>query len=109
MGIDSLLALELRNRVEAMLGLTLPSTLLWAHPTVADLAGHLTQRLDNGPDNGSPAGGPAMAPAPVVPLVPAGDDVAPLAPIGAGTLATMLAEIDGLADDETRRMLRHDG
>jgi acyl carrier protein len=45
MGMDSLMALELRNRLELSLGLSLPATLVWGRPTVADLAPDLAQRL----------------------------------------------------------------
>jgi NADPH:quinone reductase-like Zn-dependent oxidoreductase/acyl carrier protein len=45
MGMDSLMALELRNRLEASLGLTLPATLTWAHPNAAALATHLADLL----------------------------------------------------------------
>jgi phthiocerol/phenolphthiocerol synthesis type-I polyketide synthase C len=45
LGLDSLMALELRNRLEASLGATLPATLLWAYPTITDLAGALCERL----------------------------------------------------------------
>ncbi|MEU1284231.1 type I polyketide synthase [Kitasatospora sp. NPDC005856] len=44
-GIDSLMALELRNRLEGSLGLKLPATLFWAHPTPAALAVNLAERL----------------------------------------------------------------
>jgi NADPH:quinone reductase-like Zn-dependent oxidoreductase/NADP-dependent 3-hydroxy acid dehydrogenase YdfG/acyl carrier protein len=41
MGVDSLMALELRNRLERVTGLTLPATIVWNFPTVAQLAGQL--------------------------------------------------------------------
>jgi hypothetical protein len=39
--LTSLLALELRNRLERALGRRLPATLAWNFPTVATLAAHL--------------------------------------------------------------------
>jgi phthiocerol/phenolphthiocerol synthesis type-I polyketide synthase C len=46
LGLDSLMALELRNRLEASLGITLPAALVWAYPTITDLAGALYERMD---------------------------------------------------------------
>jgi phthiocerol/phenolphthiocerol synthesis type-I polyketide synthase C len=45
LGLDSLMALELRNRLEASLGTMLPAALVWAYPTITDLAGALCERL----------------------------------------------------------------
>jgi acyl carrier protein len=41
LGMDSLMGLELRNRIEAALGITVPVTLLWTYPTIAALSRHL--------------------------------------------------------------------
>ncbi len=46
LGLDSLMGLELRNRFEASMGLTLPATLVWTYPTVADLANHLAAQMN---------------------------------------------------------------
>jgi myxalamid-type polyketide synthase MxaE and MxaD len=46
LGLDSLMALKLRNRLEASLGLALPTTLLWRYPTVAALVPHLAGKLE---------------------------------------------------------------
>lgn len=45
MGIDSLMTLELRNRLESSLKLTLPATLVFNYPTVAALTGHLAEKM----------------------------------------------------------------
>lgn len=45
LGLDSLMALELRNRLEASLGTTLPVALVWAYLTIHDLAGAMCERL----------------------------------------------------------------
>jgi myxalamid-type polyketide synthase MxaE and MxaD len=61
LGLDSLMGLEIRNRLEGSLGLTLPASLVWTYPTVAALAAYLadTLGLNAGPAAGSPA--PAAA------------------------------------------------
>jgi len=45
MGLDSLMALELRTCLEASLGLTLPATVIWNYPTIATLATHLADMM----------------------------------------------------------------
>ncbi|AKT38855.1 type I polyketide synthase [Chondromyces crocatus] len=44
-GFDSLMAVELRNRLEASLGLTLSATVVWSYPTVAALVAHLASKM----------------------------------------------------------------
>jgi acyl carrier protein len=45
LGLDSLMALELRNRLERHLRLKLSATLVWNYPTISAVAAHLENRL----------------------------------------------------------------
>ncbi|MFB0615793.1 SDR family NAD(P)-dependent oxidoreductase [Streptomyces sp. AGS-58] len=59
LGFDSLGAVEFRNRLAQLTGLTLPSTLIFDHPTAADVAKLVRSRIeesDNGVGEQAPAG-----------------------------------------------------
>ncbi|MFX4292277.1 type I polyketide synthase [Streptomyces bohaiensis] len=45
LGVDSLAAVELKNALESAFRTALPTSALFDHPTVADLAGHVADRL----------------------------------------------------------------
>jgi acyl carrier protein len=45
LGFDSLTAVQLRNRLAAVIGLTLPSTLLFDYPTPGELVDYLLSRI----------------------------------------------------------------
>jgi acyl transferase domain-containing protein/acyl carrier protein len=49
MGLDSLMGLELRNRLETDLGIRLSATLAWTYPTIDALAGELCRRISSSP------------------------------------------------------------
>jgi myxalamid-type polyketide synthase MxaE and MxaD len=85
MGLDSLMSLELRHRIERALTIVLPVTAIWNYPTVAALASHLHERLDLG--------------APAEPAAPPSDS---------HDIEQILEEVEGLSEDEVQRIVAED-
>ncbi len=94
MGFDSLMTLELRNRLEVDLGAPLSATSLWNYPSVTLLAAHLAeQAVPAAPQEASPR---------VAPPPPAG----PAEPAAEGApLAAILADVSSLSDDDAMEAL----
>lgn len=86
LGMDSLMGLELRNRLERTLGLNLPATLVWTWPTRALLTAHLAERL------GFTDPAPAPQQAGYVP----------------SARSALFAGIGGMGDDEVRKLLANE-
>ncbi|MEV4561332.1 acyltransferase domain-containing protein [Kitasatospora sp. NPDC049285] len=64
LGVDSVMSLELRNRLERRFGLRLAATVIWNYPTVQELSAFLYGQLTPDQAAEEPAR-PAAAPAPV--------------------------------------------
>ena len=62
LGFDSLMTLELRNRIEASLGLKLSATVVWNYPTITALAEYLARKLDLAPAAAAARPAPEAAP-----------------------------------------------
>ena len=86
-GIDSLMAIELKNRIEVDLGVTVPMVKFLEGPSVRDLAGHVAEAL-LGQLADKPAG-------------PATTD----ARLDAHAAESLLAQIDSLSDDQVDALL----
>ncbi len=95
LGLDSLTGLELRNRINLLLTISLSATAIWNYPTIAQLAAHITDLLDIKPgevDKAPPTTASADA------IDPASEE----------ELTTLLEELEGLSEDDVRRLLSED-
>jgi acyl transferase domain-containing protein/D-arabinose 1-dehydrogenase-like Zn-dependent alcohol dehydrogenase len=84
-GMDSLMAVELSNRLSVLVQRTLPSTVAFEHPTIVELAAHLEEQLADRVDF-PPASGTSTATSGGTPDDEAADD------LGAGELAEALVK-----------------
>jgi acyl carrier protein len=89
MGLDSLMAIELRNRLEAATGTAIPTTLIWNYPTVRRLAPEVAARMNLELE---PPAKAAVAAA--VADLPMSED-----------LETLLGELEALTNDEAAGIL----
>jgi acyl transferase domain-containing protein/surfactin synthase thioesterase subunit/acyl carrier protein len=97
LGLDSLMGLELRNRLEASLGLTLSATLIWTHPHLAALAESLAGKLEALPGKPSGPTGPEPLRHEALRRMMAEGLVPPSAREEEALAARMRAELDALA------------
>ena len=99
LGMDSLMTVELRGRLERSVGLKLPTTIALEYPTVESLAAYLAGELRQAPESHAAAGGNGA------PAWPDDIDDAALDDLSDDELATMLdvAVADLLAEEATPR------
>ncbi|MFJ4940555.1 type I polyketide synthase [Streptomyces pseudovenezuelae] len=84
MGLESLMGVELRNRLEKELGIRLSATLVWAHPTILQLADALVGRIIQDTEQTQQVATGAAGNAPGPPWE-----------AGSDALSQLLAELDG--------------
>lgn len=87
-GMDSLMAVELKNRLEAGLGIGLRSTLVFDYPTLEALVRHLGEILPGKPE-----------------VKPEPEPVAP-APVFAGDIESLLSELEQVSEHELTLRMR---
>jgi acyl transferase domain-containing protein/acyl carrier protein len=92
LGFDSLLTLELKNRLEAGTGMPLSAALMYGYPSIDQLVGALLHRMQLPGDSDAPADGDGTATAPSPRAV---DD----------DLSRLLDDVHALSDDEAHALL----
>ena len=104
LGLDSLLAIELRNTLSEDAAERLPATMLFDHPTVAALADHLMTLLDAGAAAGDAASDGESLPPNTAPVPDAAIPVDGAVTTRAAS-RDPFASVDALSDDEVERLL----
>jgi myxalamid-type polyketide synthase MxaE and MxaD len=94
LGLDSLMGLELKNSLQASLGVSLSATMVFNYPTVALLSQHLAEKIAPKQDDTELMQVSEFAPA-ALPRTPEANE----------QLHEILAEIEHLSDHEVRRRM----
>jgi acyl carrier protein len=108
LGIDSMMATELKNGIEASIGVVLPLVRFLKGPTVHDLAGDIMSSLPSEPELTPAASRVQAVPSLVVRPPPLEIENGSEEPEGLGDLARaedLLRRIDHLSDDEVSLLL----
>ncbi len=94
LGLDSLMSLELRNRLEASLGLKLSATLIWNYPTIELLSSFLDEEMEIQMSDAS---------APHPPKLVSKEK----SQVRKNEVDQILAEVEELSDEDARRLLEN--
>ena len=105
LGLDSLMGVELRNQIQADLGLQLSATFIWNYPTLNDMAAYLEKRLAPASESAPQAAAPDRAPqdesAPAAGSSRTGSQAGP----EQENLDELLSGLQGLSDEDALRKL----
>jgi len=93
MGLDSLMAIELKNAIQTNLGIALPVSVLVSGPSIAELVAQLLELLDEQTQDGSASNGLNF-----------GHDVTPNS-LGAEEAEQLLASLDELSSEQVDHLL----
>ena len=96
-GLNSLMALEFKNRLEASLNLPFSTTMVWNYPTVAALSSHIATKLEVELDAEEP---------PVAERSSSAGTDGQAKIVTKGDLDAILSELEKLPDEEARRIMR---
>ncbi|MEM9155414.1 MAG: type I polyketide synthase, partial [Cyanobacteria bacterium P01_F01_bin.33] len=103
LGLDSLMAVELKNRMESSLGCSLRPTLMFDYPTVEALANYLVTEVLPQPDKTKVEADVSESPASVAPAV---EHVEPDGLMAADDdLDALLAELESISDSDLHAQL----
>ncbi len=101
LGLDSLIALELRNRINADLGLNIPIAYLMQSESIVALIGHVSERLSSESRENGTGNGRAVEPN----AADAHATSSPSISLAGADAADLLQRIDELSEEEIERYL----
>lgn len=99
-GLDSLMGIELRGRLEAELDITLSATFIWNYPTLAQMTPFIAERMGISLTETTPA--PALAETPEEPAA------APAEITAEFSIDDLLSQLEAQSDESVQQALQND-